>query len=304
MHVVIAGSRGLIGSALRDHLAQCGHRVGRLVRGEPSCSRDIGWDPAAGRLDADRLRGVDAVVNLGGAGLGDRRWTPAYRRTILRSRTGPTALLARTLAELSGADGAPTVFLQGSAVGFYGDRGDEVLTEASEPGEGFLVDVVRDWEAATRPAEDSGIRVAHLRTGIVMSRSGGSFGRLLPLLRLGLGGPLGAGNNFWSWITLTDQVRAIEHLLTADVAGPVNLTAPAPARQVEVVRAVARELRRPALVRVPRLALRTVLGEFADDVLSSQRALPTVLAASGFEHEHPDLPRAAQWLTARRPARP
>ena len=303
MHVVIAGSHGLIGSALRDHLSQEGHRVGRLVRGEPSCSRDIGWDPASGRLDAEQLRGVDAVVNLGGAGLGDHRWTPAYRRTILRSRTGPTALLARTLADLAGSDESPKALLQGSAVGFYGERGDDVLTEASDPGEGFLADVVRDWEAATSPAEEAGIRVAHLRTGIVMSRSGGSFGRLLPLLRLGVGGPLSAGHNFWSWITLADQVRAIEHLLTADVAGPVNLTAPNPARQVEVVRSVARELRRPAVVRVPRVALRLVLGDFADDVLSSQRALPTVLAASGFEHNHPDLPRAAQWLTAGRSAR-
>ena len=301
MHVLIAGSHGLIGTALRDHLSERGHEVGRLVRGEPTSSRDVAWEPGAGRLDAQRLLGVDAVVNLGGAGLGSQRWTPAYRQTILRSRTGPTALLARALAEVAGSPGAPTVLLQGSAVGYYGDRGDDVLTEASEPGNGFLVDVVRAWEQATTPAEEAGVRVAHLRTGIVMSRTGGSFGRLLPLLRLGVGGPLGDGRNVWSWITLVDQVRAVEHLLTAEVSGPVNLTAPAPARQAEIINALAHQLRRPALLRVPRIALRVVLGDFADDVLSSQRALPTVLTSSGFQHEHPDLASAAAWVTRSRP---
>lgn len=298
MHVVIAGSHGLIGSALVEHLASQGHQVRRLVRRAPACSREIGWDPDSGRLDPEDLRDADAVVNLGGAGLGDRRWTPAYRRTIVTSRTRPAALLADTLATL---DDRPRVLLQGSAVGFYGERGEEVLTEASGPGEGFLVDVVRAWEGATRPAEEAGVRVAHLRTGIVMSRSGGSFGRLLPLLRLGVGGPLGDGRNVWSWITLVDQVRAIEHLLTADVAGPVNLTAPAPARQAEIIHALAHQLRRPALLRVPRTALRIVLGEFTDDILSSQRALPAVLASSGFQHEHPDLASAAAWVTRSRP---
>lgn len=298
MQVVIAGSQGLIGSALVEHLASQGHQVRRLVRRAPACSREIGWDPDGGRLDPEDLRDADAVVNLGGAGLGDHRWTAAYRRTILTSRTRPTALLAGALASL---DDRPRVLLQGSAVGYYGERGEEVLTEASEPGEGFLVDVVRAWEGATGPAEAAGVRVAHLRTGIVMSRTGGSFGRLLPLLRLGVGGPLGDGRNVWSWITLLDQVRAIEHLLTAEVSGPVNLTAPAPARQVEIIKALAHQLRRPALVRVPRIALRVVLGDFADDVLSSQRALPTVLASSGFQHEHPDLASAAAWVTRSRP---
>ena len=304
MHVLIAGSHGLIGSALVEHLAQEGHRVRRLVRGTPACSREVGWDPSSDRLDPESLRGVDAVVNLGGAGLGDKRWTPAYRRTIVASRTVPAALLSRTMAELAGSTDAPRILLQGSAVGVYGDRGDEVLTEASAPGEGFLADVVQAWEAATAPAEEAGVRVAHLRTGIVMSRSGGSFGRLLPLLRLGVGGQLGSGRNIWSWITLQDQVRAISHLLTAEVSGPVNLTAPTPARQRDVVRAVAQALHRPAVVAVPEFALRAVLGEFADDVLSSQRALPTVLSGSGFEHSHPDLTTAAAWVISREPARP
>lgn len=301
MHVVVAGSHGLIGSALVSHLQNQGHQVRRLVRRPATGDEEISWDPERGSIDADGLRGVDAVVNLGGANLGGHRWTPTYRRTIVRSRTAPTALLARTIA---GLDDGPRVLLQGSAIGYYGDRGDEVLTESSEPGTGFLVGVVRAWEGAAQPAVEAGIRVAFLRTGIVMSRSGGSFGRLLPLIRLGLGGPLGNGRHIWSWITLPDEVRAIEHLLTAPVSGPVNLTAPRPARQREIVEALARALHRPAVLPVPRMALRAALGPFADDILSSQRAMPTVLGTSGFHFAHPDLPAAVAWVTERELARP
>lgn len=296
MRVIIAGSHGLIGSALVRHLREGGHDVFRLVRHEVRGADEIAWDPDAGRLDAADLAGADAVVNLGGAGVGDRRWTAAYRRTVLQSRTRPTSLLARTLAEV---DGGPRVLLQGSAVGFYGDRGEEVLTEASPGGPGFLADVVRAWEDSTGAAVDAGVRVAHLRTGIVVSRSGGSFGRLLPLLRLGVGGPLGSGRNYWPWITLVDQVRAIEHLLTAEVAGAVNVVGPEPAPQGEVVRAIARELHRPAVLAVPRFALRIAVGEFADDILASQRVLPEVLTASGFTFTHADLAAAARWVTGR-----
>lgn len=296
MRVIIAGSHGLIGSALVRHLHEGGHDVVRLVRHEVRGADEIAWDPDAGRLDAADLAGADAVVNLGGAGVGDRRWTAAYRRTVLQSRTRPTSLLARTLAEV---DGGPRVLLQGSAVGFYGDRGEEVLTEASPGGPGFLADVVRAWEDSTGAAVDAGVRVAHLRTGIVVSRSGGSFGRLLPLLRLGVGGPLGSGRNYWPWITLVDQVRAIEHLLTAEVAGAVNVVGPEPAPQGEVVRAIARELHRPAVLAVPRFALRIAVGEFADDILASQRVLPEVLTASGFTFTHADLAAAARWVTGR-----
>lgn len=294
MRVVVAGSHGLIGSALVEHLRSGGHEVHRLVRRAARGADEISWDPDEGRLDPGDLAGADAVVNLGGAGVGDRRWTESYRRTILQSRTRPTALLARTLAD---APDGPRVLLQGSAVGYYGDRGEEVLTEASARGAGFLADVVDAWEQSTATATESGIRVAHLRTGIVMSRSGGSFGRLLPLLRLGVGGPLGSGRNVWPWITLVDQVRAIEHLLTADVSGAVNLVGPDPRPQGQVVRAVAQELRRPAVLSVPRFALRIAVGEFADDILASQRVLPEVLLDSGFDFRHAHLDAAARWVT-------
>lgn len=307
MHVVLAGSHGMIGRALTAHLTAQGHRVTRLVRRPVVSPAEISWDPPAGRLDGTDLRGVDAVVNLGGAGIGDRRWTAAYKQRILTSRTVPTSLLARVLADLAstegvdepGGTGTPPVLLQASAVGFYGDRGDELLTEASPPGDGFLVDVVRAWEASTAAAERAGVRVAHLRTGIVMSPDGGSFGRLLPLLRLGVGGPLGDGRNHWPWITLEDHVRAIAHLLTSELRGPVNLTGPAPARQRDIVRAVARELHRPAVLAVPRVALRVVVGGFADDILSSQRAVPQALLDDGFVFEHDDVAAAARWLTRR-----
>lgn len=301
MHVVLAGSHGMIGRALTAHLTQQGHRVTRLVRRPVVSPAEISWDPAVGRLDPADLRGVDAVVNLGGAGIGDRRWTAAYKRKILTSRTVPTSLLARVLADLATGPGddadRPRVLLQASAVGVYGDRGDEVLTEESAPGEGFLAGVVRAWEDATTAAEQAGVRVAHLRTGIVMSPEGGSFGRLLPLLRLGVGGPLGDGRNHWAWITLADHVRAVGHLLTSEVSGPVNLTGPEPAPQREIVRAVARELHRPAVLAVPRFALRAAIGGFADDILSSQRAVPRVLLADGFRFAQPDLASAARWLT-------
>jgi hypothetical protein len=302
VRVVVAGASGLLGSALVAHLTRRGHDVRRLVRRAAEAPDEIAWS-AEGELDPAALRGVDAVVNLGGAGLGDRRWTASYRSTILRSRTAPTGVLARALADMADLNDGPRVFLQASAVGFYGDRGDEVLTEGSTPGEGFLAGVVQAWEAATAPAQEAGVRVAHLRSGIVMARHGGSFGRLLPLLRLGVGGPLGNGRNVWPWITLVDHARAIEHLLTADVSGPVNLTGPEPAPQREIIREIARALHRPAVVRVPRFALRLVLGAFADDVLSSQHALPQVLMDSGFEHVHADLPQAAAWVTGR-PVRP
>lgn len=300
LHVVVAGSHGLLGRALSRLLTEHGHRVTRLVRRPVVSPAEISWDPDGGRLDPADLDGVDAVVNLGGAGIGDRRWTAAYRQLLLTSRTFPTGLLARTMAATTSG---PRVLLQASAVGYYGDRGAELLTERSAPGEGFLADVVQAWEGATRPAEDAGVRVVHLRTGIVVAPDGGPFGRLLPLLRLGVGGTLGSGQNIWPWITLADHARALEHLLTSEVAGAVNVTGPAPGTQRELVTAVARALHRPAVMRVPRWALRAAIGGFADDICSSQHALPEALLGDGFEFAHGDVDAAAAWLIDRVAAR-
>ncbi|MFF2622904.1 TIGR01777 family oxidoreductase [Oerskovia jenensis] len=295
MDIVVAGSHGLIGTELLERLRERGDTVRRLVRRPPQTAHEHFWDPDEDALDPRALEGADAVVNFAGAGVGDHRWTTEYKRTILESRTRTTNLLARTLAHL---DAPPPVLLQGTAVGYYGDRGAEVLTETSGPGRTFLARVVSEWEAATRPAQDAGVRVAHLRTGIVLSPDGGALSRMLPLLRLGVGGKLGSGAQYWSWITLRDHVSAVLHLLEADVHGPVNLTGPAPATNAEVTRALAAALHRPAALPVPSVALKVVLGEFASDVLGSQRALPRVLEASGFTFEHQDLASAAEWVVA------
>ena len=296
MDIVVAGSHGLIGSELLERLREDGHHVRRLVR-RPAQTRDEReWDPDAGILDPSAVEGADAVVNLAGAGIGDHRWTTEYKRTLVTSRTRTTGLLARTLAAL---DAPPPVWVQGSAIGYYGDRGAQVLTETSSSGEGFLARLVREWEAATAPAQDAGVRVVHARTGIVLSPEGGALGRLLPLLRLGVGGRLGPGTQYWSWITVRDEVAALRHLLTAPVHGAVNLCAPLPATNAQITAALAQALHRPAVVAVPSFALRVVLGELASDVLGSQRALPTVLEASGFRFAHPSLEAAARWVVDR-----
>lgn len=291
MRVVIAGSSGLIGSALTGLLRSEGAEVVRLVRRSPGGPDERRWDPDRGELDPGALAGADVVVNLAGAGVGDKRLTTARKQVVLSSRTTGTALLARTMA---GMDAPPPVLLQGSASGAYGDRGEEVLTEDSARGDTFLAGVVRAWEDAASPAvADPRIRVAFLRTGIVLTPGGGALGPLLPLLRLGLGGPLGSGRNYWAWITLTDEVRAIRHLMDVPVAGPVNLVAD-PAHSIDVIRALAAELHRPAVLPVPAVALRLVLGEFADEILASQRIVPAVLDSCGFVHRHRDLRSAAR----------
>ena len=299
MQIVVAGSHGLVGTALVAELNRRGHDVRRLVRRAPSGRGEIGWDPDADRLDPRDLEGTDAVVNLAGAGVADRRLTAAYRRVVVSSRTRTTSLLARTIA---GLDTPPAVLLQASGIGAYGTyagRGDEVLDESSMLGDTFFAGVVRLWEASTAPAQDAGIRVAHLRSGIVVARSGGALGRLLPIVRAGVGGPLGSGHQYWSWISLVDEVRAIAHLLETPVSGPVNLTAPHPSTNAELTAALAHALRRPAVVRVPAFAVRLILGEFAQEVLGSIRALPGVLAGSGFAWSHPDVSDAAAWVTQR-----
>lgn len=296
--VAITGASGLIGSALSARLRSHGAEVVHLVRREPSDDlpervREVRWNPREGALDADDLRDVDAVVNLAGAGIGDRRWTASYQEEIRHSRVAGTDTLVRVLAQL---DPLPRL-LSGSAIGFYGDRGDEVLTEASSSGDGFLADVCRQWEAATAPLEAAGASVAHLRTGIVLSRNGGAMARLLPLARFGLAGPLGRGTQYWSWITLHDVVGALDFLLSRpEVTGPVNICGPTPTPQREVVDHLGDHLHRPTVLPAPTPALRLALGKMASDILSSQRALPEALAVAGFRHEHDTLDAALSWL--------
>ena len=263
-----------------------------LVRREPRALYEIGWDPASGKLDPGDLSGVTAVVHLAGAGVGEHRWTPAYKQEILASRVNGTATIATALAHL----GEPIALVSGSAIGAYGDRGDEVLTEDSDTGKGFLAEVVRAWEAATIPAQSAGLRVVHARTGLVLTPDGGAMQRILPLARFGLAGPLGTGRQFWSWITLRDEVRALAHLIDQDIVGPVNLVSTQPLRQAEIMKALGAQLRRPAVLPAPALALKVVLGEFASDILASDRILPSVLTASGFVFEHDTIERALRWL--------
>lgn len=293
--VVLAGASGLIGSAVAAALRANGDTVVRLVRRPAAAADERTWDPSEGVLDPKVLDGVDGVVNVGGAGVGDHRWTDAYREEILRSRLDGTSLLARTAAA---CERPPCRVLQASASGFYGSRGEEVLDESSAAGTGFLADVVQAWEAAADPARAAGVPVVHLRSGIVMTSRGGAVARMLPLFRWGLGGRLGSGRQWWPWITLEDEVGAILHLLRSTVTGPVNLTAPEPARNADVTAALGRALHRPTVLPVPAVALRAVLGGFSGDILGSQRILPTRLVADGFSHRHPTIERAAAWLVA------
>jgi uncharacterized protein (TIGR01777 family) len=296
VRVAVTGSHGLIGSALVPALRESGHDVIQLVRGTPRGPGQVEWDPAAGSVDLPGLAGVEAAVHLAGAGVGDKRWSDDYKRVIRDSRVLSTRTLVRALTTL---DPLPRVLVSGSAIGYYGERGDEVLTENSTKGDGFLADVVEAWEAEADPARAAGIRVVYPRTGLVMARSGGAFSQLLLLARLGLGGPLGNGKQWWSWITLADEVAALQHLITSELTGPVNLTAPEPARNIEVIRALTSALHRPALVPAPAFALRIVLGEFASDVLGSQRVVPEQLLASGFTFQHQTLQSAANWVTSK-----
>jgi len=288
MDVVVTGSRGLIGTALGTALRRAGHRLVPMVRSQPA-GDEIGWDPEHGRIDAGGLEGVGAVVHLAGEGIGAKRWDDAQKARIKESRVRGTALLAETLAKLNRR---PKVLLSGSAVGIYGDRGDDVLTESSRPGEGFLAEVCVDWEAAAAPAKDAGIRVCHLRTGIVLSATGGALAKMLKPFRLGVGGRLGSGRQWMSWISIDDEAGAIVHLLDdAAPAGAVNLTAPNPVTNADFTAALGRALRRPAVLPVPAIALKAALGgEMAHELLlDSQRALPTRLLDSGYTFVHPEV---------------
>lgn len=292
--VAISGASGLIGSALSRVLAARGDEVRPLVRREVRADNEITWDPVARTLDPEALTDVDAVVHLAGAGVADKRWSPAYQQEILRSRSDGTATVAGAVA----AHGDRIRLVSGSAVGIYGsNRGAEVLTEESAPGEGFLADVVRAWEAATQVAVDAGAPVALARTGLVMATGAGAFAPLIRLGRLGLGGPLGSGKQYWPWITLGDEVRALLHLVDhREITGPVNLVGPDPVPQIEVSREIGRQLGRPSILPAPAFALRIIVGGFASDILGSQRVMPTVLTGSGFAYADGTLAEAVATL--------
>ena len=289
MDIAITGSTGLIGEALRTSLRADGHRVVRIVRRSASGPDEITWDPAAGRLDPADLAGLDAVVHLAGEGIAEKRWTDAQKQRILTSRTEGTGLVARAMAEC-GANG-PRVLVSGSAIGWYGDRGDEELTEASAAGTGFLADVCRRWEAAADPAREAGVRVAHPRTGIVLDPDGGVLAKQLPLFRVGLGGRIGNGRQYMSWIAIEDEVAALRFLVDHDIEGPVNLTAPNPVTNRAFTEALGSALRRPTVVPVPGFGPKLLFGgELVDQLLlASQRVLPDRLQEAGFTFARPEL---------------
>ena len=295
MKVAVTGSSGLIGQALVTALHADGHAVARLVRRATRAPDEVRWDPTGGGLDPAALVDVDAVVHLSGAGVGDHRWTEQYKRVLYDSRIESTrAVVTAMLA--AGRDGAgPRTLLCASAVGWYGDTSDRVMDETAPAGDTFLAGICRDWEAATEPAAEAGIRVARMRSGLVLSRRGGLLGKVLPLFRLGLGGRLGHGRQYWPWISLADEIGAITYLLSEDVHGPVNLTGPEPVTNAEFTRRLGRAVHRPAVAWVPRSALRVVLGEFAKESLGSQRAVPSVLESAGYRFQHPNIDTALAW---------
>ena len=297
MHVVITGSTGLIGTALVKKLSADGHDVTRLVRRTPRPG-EAHWNPADGTIEAAALEGADAVVHLAGAGIGDHRWTTEYKRELVDSRVLGTELLASTIASL---DRKPAVLLSGSAIGVYGARGDEELDERSSVGSGFLADLCVQWEAATAAASEAGVRVAHLRTGIVLAESAGALAKQLPLFKLGLGGKFGNGSQWQSWISLDDEVRAILHLITAPVHGAVNLTAPAPVTQGTFTKTLGKVLHRPTVLPIPKFGPKLLLGgELANALLfTGQKVLPKVLLENGFTFQHATLEHALRSILGR-----
>jgi uncharacterized protein len=300
MEVAITGASGFIGRALAASLRGDGHQVRPVSR--RGGSGTVSWDPETGSIDAAALAGVDAVVHLAGEGVASGPWTAEQRRRIKESRTKGTTLLTTTLAAL---EPKPAVLVSGSAIGYYGDRGDEELTERSTPADDFLAQVCVAWEASTAAAHDAGIRVAHIRSGIVLSTAGGAFPKMALPFKVGAGGPAGNGKGWWSWITLEDEVRAIRFLLDADVQGPVNLTAPNPVTTKEFAKTLGRVLHRPAALPIPRFITKVPFG--AGDLLesllfTSARVQPTVLQGAGFEFAHPHLEGALRAVLGRETA--
>lgn len=287
MAIAVTGASGLIGSALCTNLRDDDIDVVRLVRRPAAAPDEVSWDPARRWVDVDALaaRGITGVVHLAGAGVGDKRWTAAYKAEILSSRVDGTDAIARAVAELPG----DPVLVSGSAIGYYGDTGTKIVDETAGPGNTFLADVVQKWEAAAAPAVAAGRRVAFARAGLVVAAGGGAFGKMLPVFKAGLGGRIGSGKQWWSFISLADEIAALRFCLDNDVAGPVNLVAPHPVTNADATAALGRRLHRPAALFVPKFALRTYLGEFAEDVTMSQGVRPGVLGAAGFRWQHPTI---------------
>jgi uncharacterized protein len=286
--VAVTGSTGLIGTALCAHLRKNGHTVLRVVR-RNATGDDITWDPAAGTIETTKLEGVDAVVHLAGEGIAESKWTDDHKRKVMDSRVKGTTLLASTIA---GLNNRPAVFASGSAMGYYGNTDDRDVTEASPAGNGFLSTVVKAWEESTRAAEDAGVRTAHLRTGIVLSTKGGALKQQLLPFKLGAGGRMGSGKQYLPWISIVDEVRAIEHVIaTASLRGPVNLTAPNPVTNLEFTKALGKALKRPTVLPTPLAPLKVLYGAdmVREMLLEGSKVLPKALLDSGFEFTHTQL---------------
>ena len=292
MRVAITGSTGLIGSALTRSLLLDGHQVLRLTRGGTTAafadgSESAGWDPMAGTVQPGALDGVEAVVHLAGAGIGDKRWNDAYKKELRDSRVLGTQTIARAVAEL---DVKPRVLISSSAVGYYGDTGDRVVEESTPAGTDFLGRLCVEWEDAAAPAAQAGIRVVHPRTGLVVSAKGGAWGKLFPLFQYGVGGRLGSGNQYWPFIALADHIAALRFAIdNEDVVGPLNFSAPEPLTNREITKAMGRAMHRPTLASVPEFALKIVIGEFASGITGSCRAVPAALLKAGFTFQYPTI---------------
>jgi uncharacterized protein len=296
MKVVLTGASGMLGHALISSLCGDGHQVVRLVRRAPAAADEARWDPRAGNVDPAALAGADAVIHLAGPGLGDRPWTPARKRLLLDDRVSATRTIAAAMAL---AAPQPRVLLSMSGMGYYGSPGDQPVTEQAPQGTGYVAEIAAAWEAATVPATQAGIRVVRMRTGVVLSATGGAFGRLLPIFRLGIGGRLGTGRQWWSWVALPDYVAAVRFLLDHDeIDGPVNVTAPEPIRNVDLTKAMGRVLHRPTITFVPSFALKLPLRDFADDLLGGQRGEPRRLLDAGFSFAHPSFEPALRAVLA------
>ena len=287
--IAVTGASGLIGSSLVGYLKSQGHTVQRLVRRPAVSSEEITWDPIAGTVDMEALAGVDAVIHLAGAGVSDKRWTKKYKSEILNSRLLGTTTIAKAVAIVK-----PQVFISASAIGWYGESGNRAVIESDRVGDDFLAAVCREWESAADLAGD--VRTVKLRTGLVLDPTGGALGKMLPIFRFGLGGKLSNGKQWWSWITLHDQIRAIAFLLENKVSGPVNLTSPNPVTNSEFTAGLARAMHRPALFPVPVIALKIVLGGFSAEVLGSKKVMPQVLTEAGFTFDYPHISSALEKL--------